>query len=255
MTKLKDKNKSHYYWLDFLKFISMIIVFLCHLRMAFFYDKFGTIHIGRFALPNYIFSGNLAVCMFLLISVYLYVKKALEEKYGNVVDFGKLCIKRYIRLFVPAVVCNFLIFILFVCHLFFNVDAYDVEVPYVNSWFHFSTSVKAFCSMLWADVNTCLFENGSNPPLWCYNLLFILPLLAFATVRLVGSKRAILISFLILPLLLLHKSYFAVIPLALISQNVYKLKSMYYKYLWGGGNDILHYFTNDRCNLSNIPYE
>lgn len=234
MTKLKDKNKSHYYWLDFLKFISMIIVFLCHLRMAFFYDKFGTIHIGRFALPNYIFRGNLAVCMFLLISVYLYVKKALEEKYGNVVDFWKLCIKRYIRLFVPAVVCNFLIFISIVFHLFFNVGAYNIEVPYVNDWFNFSSLTKAFCSMLWADANTCLFENGYNPPLWCYNLLFISPLLAFAVVRLLGNKKAVIISFMILPLLLLHKSYFVVIPLAIISQMQADSKSMYYKFLWGG---------------------
>ena len=59
--------------------------------MSFFYDKFGTIHIGRFTLPNYIFSGNLAVCMFLLISVHLYVKKAVEDESENVCDFWKLC--------------------------------------------------------------------------------------------------------------------------------------------------------------------
>lgn len=210
----------------------MIMVFLCHLRMAFFYDKFGTIHFGKFALPNYIFNGNLAVCMFLLISVYLYVKKALEIE-SESVDFWKLSIKRYIRLFVPAVVVNLLIFILIVCHLFFNIDAYDTDVPYVNTWFNFSSPIKAFCSMLWVDVNTCLFETGYNPPLWCYNLLFVLPLLAFAMIRLLGRKKAVMISFVILPLLLLHKSYFAVIPLAFISViGIHKIK--YYKTVWGG---------------------
>ena len=64
------------YWIDALRFFSMIIVFLSHLRMAFFIDKLNYLSIGNFRFVNYFFDGNLAVCMFLIISVFLFANKA-----------------------------------------------------------------------------------------------------------------------------------------------------------------------------------
>ena len=161
---MAENTKSRFYYLDAFKFFSMLIVFLCHLRMAFFYDKLGSIKLGKVILPNYIFSGNLAVCMFLLISVFIYARKAFKTELKSY-NFFEICIKRYIRLVVPAIFVNALIFLFYSAHLFFNIDAFDDSVPYVNSWFNFGTTIKAFCKMLWADFNTCWFESGINPQL------------------------------------------------------------------------------------------
>ncbi len=152
------------YWLDGLKFISMIIVYLCHFQMAFFYDKFRTIDFNGVQIPNYIFNGNLAVCMFLLISCYLYVIKAHKAENEPNTDY-RLVKKRFFRLWIPSVIVNLLIFVLYVSHLFFNKGVYNESVPYVNDWFSFSSTIKAFGAMLWADANICLFPNGINPPL------------------------------------------------------------------------------------------
>jgi peptidoglycan/LPS O-acetylase OafA/YrhL len=208
-------KRTHIYWLDALKFISMIVVFLCHFRMAFLYDKFRSIDFNGVLFPNYFFNGNLAVCMFLLISCYLFVLKAQKAENESNMDY-RLVKKRFFRLWIPAVVVNLLIFVLYASHFFFNKGAYDESVPYVNDWFSFSSTVKAFGAMLWADANTCLFSNGTNPPLWCYYLLFFLPLIAYWSIKTIKGNDILIVSLLILPLLCLHNSYFAVVPLSII---------------------------------------
>ena len=202
------------YWLDALKFLSMIVVFLCHFRMAFFYDKFRAIDFNGVQFPNFIFNGNLAVCMFLLISCYLFALKAQKSETESNVDC-RLVKKRFFRLWIPAVVVNLLIFVLYASHLFYNKGAYDESVPYVNDWFSYSSTIKAFGAMLWADVNTCLFPNGINPPLWCYYLLFFLPLVAYLGIKTIKGNDILIVSLLILPVLFLNNSYFAVVPLAI----------------------------------------
>lgn len=209
------------YWLDALKFISMIVVFLCHFRMAFFYDKFRTIDCYGISFPNYLFNGNLAVCLFLLISCFLFVDKAQKNSLGLDDVYGLLK-KRFFRLWIPAIVVNMLIFILYILHLFFNVGAYSDNVPYVNDWFAYSNTIKAFGSMIWADVNICLFQNGNNPPLWCYHLLFFLPIITFIIVKTIEIKKITFLSVVILPVLLLHNSYYAVIPLSVIITRLSK---------------------------------
>lgn len=207
------------YWLDGLKFISMIVVVLCHFRMAFFYDKFRSIDFNGVLFPNYFFNGNLAVCMFLLISCYLFALKAQKAENESNMDY-RLVKKRFFRLWIPAVVVNLLIFVLYASHLFFNKGAYDESVPYVNDWFSFSSTVKAFGAMLWADANTCLFSNGTNPPLWCYYLLFFLPLIAYWGMKTIKGNDILIVSLLILPVLFWNNSYFAVVLLAIIVHNL-----------------------------------
>ena len=66
------------YTLDSIKFFSMVIVYLCHLKMSFFPEKDVSLSIANLSIPNYLFNGNLAVCMFILISVYLSAEKAFN---------------------------------------------------------------------------------------------------------------------------------------------------------------------------------
>ncbi|MCR4734012.1 MAG: acyltransferase family protein, partial [Treponema sp.] len=201
-----SEKRVRYYYLDALKFLSMMVVFLCHFRMAFFYDKYRTFQFGKIFIPNYLFNGNLAVCMFLLISVFIYVQKTNSS--DN--DFIKVCIKRFFRFFIPVLFVNLVIFIMYLSHLFFNINiSKELSVEHINSWFNFGCNIKAFVLMIYSNISVCFFQNSYNPPLWCYNKLFLYPLIIYGLILLVKDVKLLtIISIIFLPIFLLHNSYF-----------------------------------------------
>lgn len=222
-----DTQRQH--WLDALKFFSMIIVFLCHFKMSFFYDKLQAININGFLLPNYFFDGNFAVCMFLLISCYLYSMKSIAMRSitgkNAYDDLWQIVKKRYFRLCVPAIIVNTIIFFLYISHLFYNNGVYN-NVPYVDGWFSFTNIFSAFLKVCWTNISICLFPDCINPPLWCYNFLFFLPVISWFSFRsVINKKQTIVVLFFLIPVLLLHNTYFSIVPLS-ISLAYYRVGVM-----------------------------
>ncbi|MBQ7158465.1 MAG: acyltransferase family protein [Treponema sp.] len=214
----EDSSAKRICLFDALKFFSMCIVFVTHIMLSFFPKTAPEFHVGNILFPNYLTDGNLAVCMFLLISVYLFVQKAFKSTQNDTII--TLFLKRYVRLAIPALIVNISIFVLYSSNLFFNRDFYDASVPFVDTWFDFSNPFSALKKLVWGILDTCLFFNAYNPPLWCYYLLFWLPILVYAVIRLVQDKKALnLLALMFLPFFLLRDSYLLALPLSVLIFN------------------------------------
>lgn len=200
------------YWIDSLKFLSMIMVFLCHMRLAFFPTYDAVIKIGNINIPNYLFNGNIAVCMFLVISVFLYAKKGQRKQYDRAEMFSEVS-KRYIRLLIPALFVNCVILICFLLGLFYNLEMENFS-EYSIYWFNFGSPLKALAKTFLGSISLCFFENGINPPLWCYHFFFLFPILMLVITQVIDINdiKVERIAYFILILCFIFNSYFAVIP-------------------------------------------
>ena len=204
------------YTLDSIKFFSMVIVYLCHLKMSFFPEKDVSLCIANISIPNYFFNGNLAVCMFLFITVYLYAEKAFSKDMNNQ-EIILTTIKRFLRLFIPALIVNVVILIMYYFRLFYNLD-YQTDAQYIHSWFSFGNGVKPILLFIYSAIQLCFFGSGYNPPLWCYNLLFIFPIIEIVLIVIVKQLDKKLVFFLSLFLAficLLNNSYFSILFIVL----------------------------------------
>lgn len=208
---MKNERKNY---LDVIKFVSCMVVYLCHFRMAFCYERFGDIPIGNLRITNPLVDGNLAVCLFLAVSNFIYFSKGMsysENDFANKLKNDIL--NRYIRFFVPAAIVNFVIFIFFKLGLFLNLNTSLLSHPDIKTWF--SMPKHAVLRTLYCTVCLCFFS-GINPPLWCYPLLFLQPLLTLLlipVVKKINRKVCIAICLCISLLCLLQNSYWAAIPL------------------------------------------
>lgn len=208
---MKNKRKKYP---DVIKFISCIVVYLCHFQIAFYYERFGDIPIGNLRITNPIVNGNFAVCLFLAVSNFIYFSKGVsysENDFANKLKNDIL--NRYIRFFVPAAIVNFVVFIFFKLGLFLNLNTTFLSHLDSKTWF--SMSNHAVLRTLYYTVCLCFFS-GMNPPLWCYPLLFLQPLLTLLLIpvmKKINEKVCIAICLCISLLCLLQNSYWAAIPL------------------------------------------
>ena len=204
------------YTLDSIKFFSMVIVYLCHLKMSFFPEKDVSLSIANLSIPNYLFNGNLAVCMFILISVYLSAEKAFNKELNNQ-EIVLTMIKRYLRLFIPAFIVNIVILLMYYLGLFYNL-VYQTDAQFINSWFSFGTGIKPVLLFVYSTIELCFFGTGYNPPLWCYNLLFFLPIIEMILVvilKQVNKKFVLFLSLGLSLVCLLNNSYFSILFIVL----------------------------------------
>jgi len=100
---MKHSTSSGYFkkkinCLDVVKGVACLIVFFCHYYGAF-------IQKPLYKPVNGFLNGNLAVCIFLLISSFFLCEKLLIV--DNCENIGKMCIKRYFRLVIPIFVSSF----------------------------------------------------------------------------------------------------------------------------------------------------
>lgn len=185
-------------YIDGLKGIGALMVYLCHFVFAFYYaaytllpehvnTKTGVeILIGKTPL-NFLYNGNGAVCLFLVFSGFV-----LCLSYFRTGDRARLkagARKRYFRLMPVILAVNVLIFILMYLGLYRNAETAVItkSVPWFQGFNRFEPS---FFGMLYESLLGC-FVRGSNDyngVLWTIPYLFWGALLVYLAAYLVGEN-------------------------------------------------------------------
>lgn len=185
-------------YIDGLKGIGALMVYLCHFVFAFYYaaytllpehvnTKTGVeILIGKTPL-NFLYNGNGAVCLFLVFSGFVLCLSYFRT--GNRAGLKAGARKRYFRLMPVILAVNVLIFILMYLGLYRNAETAVItkSVPWFQGFNQFEPS---FSGMLYESLLGC-FVRGSNDyngVLWTIPYLFWGALLVYLAAYLVGEN-------------------------------------------------------------------
>ena len=99
-------------WIDNIKFIAAVGVFLCHYTESFAVPGAGIPRwlqcANEFPL-GMVINGEFWVCVFAILSGYLLNKKNIK----NGTDLIKICINRYFRFVIPFFFANFFVYLLY----------------------------------------------------------------------------------------------------------------------------------------------
>lgn len=176
------ENKKLIY-LDGIKGLGCVIVFLCHFVFAFYYGMYHyqpeachlpgnlDIIIGKSPL-NLFFNGNTAVRLFLILSGYTLCLSFFRTR-----DKARLMAsakRRYLRLMPPVLVVNTVIWFCMVLGLYQNGPA--AELAGSTAWFAgFNFFDPSFGKMLYESLLGCFLfgSNDYNGVLWTLQMLFL----------------------------------------------------------------------------------
>lgn len=186
-------------YIDGLKGIGALIVYLCHFVYAFYYAAYSLsgdhvhtasgieIYIGKTPL-NFFYNGNTAVCLFLVFSGFV-----LCLSYFRTRDRARLregAAKRYFRLMPVILAANVVIFILMSLGLYRNGEA--AELTKSQNWLQgFNQFTPNFLRMLYESLVGCFLQgsNDYNGVLWTIPYLFLGALVIYLAAFLVGENR------------------------------------------------------------------
>lgn len=201
-------------YIDGLKGIGALMVYLCHFVFAFYYAAYSlqTSHahtvsgvellVGKSPL-NLLYSGNTAVCLFLILSGFV-----LCLSYFKTRDRERLkasALKRYFRLMPVILAVNLFIFVLMSLGLYRN---YETAVfTKSEDWFQgFNHFAPNLLEVLKESLIGCFLwgSNDYNGVLWTIPQLFLGALLIYLTAYLVGEKRWRYVVYAVLLVLLLR---------------------------------------------------
>lgn len=210
-------EKKKLVYLDGLKGVGCMIVFMTHFVFAFYYGMYHfqpeschlpgnlDIVIGKSPL-NVLFNGNTAVRLFLVLSGYL-----LCRSYFLTGDKRRLktgAVKRYFRLMPPVLVVNVLIYICMCLGLYQNPQA--AVLAGSEEWFAgFNAFSPSFLGMLKESLFGCFFlgDNAYNGVLWTLRMLFLGAWLDYALAAFVSGKRFRYAVYGVLAVLLLRSDF------------------------------------------------
>ncbi len=221
----KAKEKLQY--IDGLKGIGALMVYLCHFVFAFYYAAYTLlpehvntrtgveILIGKTPL-NFFYNGNGAVCLFLVFSGFV-----LCLSYFQTRDRSRLktsAFKRYFRLMPVILAVNILISILMSFGLYRNneVATLTKSIPWFQGFNQFEPSLFG---MLYESLFGCFIRgsNDYNGVLWTIPYLFWGALLIYLAEYLVGENRLRYITYAVMILVSLKTDiYFAGIFLGFV---------------------------------------
>lgn len=185
-------------YIDGLKGIGALMVYLCHFVFAFYYAAYtllpehvntksgAEIFIGKTPL-NFFYNGNGAVCLFLVFSGFVLCLTYFRTRDRARLKSGAL--KRYFRLMPVILAVNILIFILM--YLGFYQNAETAVLTKSVPWFQgFNQFEPGILSMLYESLFGC-FVRGSNDyngVLWTIPYLFWGALVVYLAAFLVGEN-------------------------------------------------------------------
>ena len=207
-------------YIDGLKGIGALMVYFCHFVFAFYYAAYSLspeaahtasgleIAIGKTPL-NLLYSGNAAVCLFLVFSGFVLCLSYFST--GDKRRLGKSARRRYLRLMPMILIANIFIFLLMSLGLYRNAET--AVLTKSEAWFAgFNQFAPDFLRMLYESLIGCFLQgsNDYNGVLWMIPYLFWGALAVYLTAYLAGGRRLRYLAYGVLLLLLLKVDiYFA----------------------------------------------
>lgn len=186
-------------YLDGLKGLGCVIVFLTHFVYAFYYGMYhfqpeschlpGNLDIAVGKSPlNLFFNGNTAVRLFLVISGYLLCRNFFLT--GDKSRLVQSAWKRYLRLMPAVLAVNAVIFVCMKLGLYYNTPA--AAVAGSEKWFAgFNAFAPSLSGMLKESLYGCFLfgSNDYNGVLWTIQILFLGAYLDYALAAFVSRFR------------------------------------------------------------------
>ncbi len=207
-------------YLDGLKGIGCVLVFMTHFVFAFYYGMYHyepeschlpgnlDIWIGKSPL-NLLFNGNTAVRLFLVLSGYLLCRTYfLTKDKGRLLNSAK---KRYLRLMPAVLVVNVAVFVLMCLGLYRNNEA--ALLAGSKEWF---AGFNMFAPSVWGMLKESLYgcylfgSNDYNGVLWTMQILFVGAYIDYALAYVCGEKKWRWICYGILTVVLLRTDYLSI---------------------------------------------
>lgn len=186
-------------YLDGLKGLGCVIVFLTHFVYAFYYGMYhfqpeschlpGNLDIAVGKSPlNLFFNGNTAVRLFLVISGYLLCRNFFLT--GDKSRLVQSAWKRYLRLMPAVLAVNVVVFVCMKLGLYYNTPA--AAAAGSEEWFAgFNAFTPSFSGMLKESLYGCFLfgSNDYNGVLWTIQILFLGAYLDYALAAFVSRFR------------------------------------------------------------------
>ena len=191
-------------WIDSIKWIACVIVFLNHFYLTFGYTCIGLNNIVTLRPFNILCNGNYAVCLFLIVSAYVISKPIYISKDFKRVQ--KTLVKRYPRLMLPVFFSSLVSYILYLLGVYFNQQAGEVLK---NEWLRGKYNSPLTMKELFLTSTIKVWWNGDasfNAPFWMLQLLFFGTFLTVIITMLTAVKKR---GFVILGILLFIYTYLA----------------------------------------------
>lgn len=207
-------------YLDGLKGVGCVLVFLTHFVFAFYYGMYHyeprschlpgnlDIWIGKSPL-NLLFNGNTAVRLFLVLSGYLLCRNYFLTKDKR--RLLKSAKSRYLRLMPMVLVVNVAVFALMWLGLYQNGEA--ALLAGSEEWF---AGFNAFAPSVWGMLQESLYgcylfgTNDYNGVLWTLQILFVGAYIDYALAYLCGDKKWRWILYAILAVFLVRTDYLSI---------------------------------------------
>lgn len=186
-------------YINGLKGIGALMVYLCHFVFAFYYAAYSLrpehahtanaveVTVGKTPL-NLLYSGNSAVCLFLMFSGFVLCLSYFRTKDRSKLTDGMK--KRYFRLMPVILAVNVLIFILMSLGLYRNAET--AVLTKSTAWFQgFNQFEPNFLKLLYESLVGCFLRgtNDYNGVLWTIPYLFSGALIVYLAAFLVGENR------------------------------------------------------------------
>lgn len=174
-------------WLDRVKGIACVIVFLNHFFLTFGYTCLGLNKVVLQRPFSVLVNGNYAVCLFLLISAYVISVPIYRQK-----DFGKVqqtMFKRYPRLMLPVFFSSVISYILYTLGGYFNQEA---GVALGNQWLMGKYQEPLTFKNLFLTSLIRVWWNGDvsfNAPFWMLQILFFGTFLAVIVTMITATEK------------------------------------------------------------------
>ena len=213
-------EKKKLIYLDGIKGLGCVIVFLCHFVFAFYYGMYHyqpeschlpgnlDIIIGKSPL-NLFFNGNTAVRLFLILSGYtLCLSFFRTREKERLLASAK---RRYLRLMPPVLVVNVMIWFCMVLGLYQNGPA--AELAGSVEWFAgFNSFEPSFFKMLQESLFGCFLfgTNDYNGVLWTLQMLFLGAYLDYILAAFVSRLRWRYVIYAVVAVILLRSDFLGI---------------------------------------------
>lgn len=185
-----DKNKIP--WLNGLKGLCCILIFLHHYCLTFFNATYYGAEVASKTVSGWdmklsyspcgvILNGNFGVCIFVMISAFLFAYKAMQKlRDGVSEDPFRVFVKRYLRLMLPVAFIGIFYFLLLK-----GLSAVGLNYTNTQPQLSFSQLLRHIFLFQWVQRDSSVLG-----PLWCMTTLFVGSLIAMFTAQFSTEKRS-----------------------------------------------------------------